>query len=58
MKINLVDASWFINNQELRNINKWLNRILNLEFFNIIMKKYKPWDSSQPTEFFFPKSTK
>ena len=57
-QFKIADASWFINNQELRNINKWLNRILNLEFFNIIMKKYKPWDSSQPTEFFFPNSTK
>lgn len=42
----IADANWFTSNKELSKVNKWLDRILNLEFFNIIMKKYKPWNSS------------
>ena len=54
----IADTDWFTNNKEISEVNKWLDRILNLEFFNIIMKKYKPWNSSQPPVLFSSYSTK
>ena len=33
-------------------IHKWLANILELDFFNIIMKKYKPWSATSSPEFF------
>ena len=52
------EVRWFNNNKEISKVNKWLDRILNLGFFNIIMKKYKPWNNSQPPVLFSSYSTK
>ena len=51
-QFKITDEDWFNNNARLTNINKWLHRIINLDFFNEIMKKYKPWKKNNSPEFF------
>ena len=51
-QFKITDEDWFNNNAKLINLNKWLNRIINLDFFNEIMKKYKPWKKNNSPEFF------
>ena len=33
-------------------LNLWLNNILELDFYKVIMKKYKPWTELSPPEIF------
>ena len=51
-QFKIADIEWFRNNQRLKNINSWLEGILNEDFFKIIMRKYKPWESSKAPEYF------
>jgi len=40
-----VDTQWF-EASNYRNLKRWLKMILELELFDVIMKKYQPWKSS------------
>lgn len=51
-QFKIADINWFTENSKLKNINKWLENILENDFFNIIMKKYKPWKNKNTPEFF------
>ena len=51
-QFRIADEKWFDNNSNFNFIQKWLANILKLEFFNIIMKKYKPWNINSQPEFF------
>ncbi|PPR27017.1 MAG: hypothetical protein CFH34_00535 [Alphaproteobacteria bacterium MarineAlpha9_Bin4] len=46
------DLEWFKSNPKLTAVNRWLDKITNLDFFNIIMKKYKPWKKINSPELF------
>ena len=51
-QFRIADEKWFDNNPNFYFIQKWLANILKLDFFNIIMKKYKPWNINSSPEFF------
>ena len=51
-QFRIANIDWFSNHSKLKNLNLWLNRIMNLEFFKIIMIKYKPWEKSQIPQIF------
>ena len=51
-QFRIADEKWFDSNPSLYFIQKWLANILKLDFFNIIMKKYKPWNVTSDQEFF------
>ena len=51
-QFKIADINWFTENSKLKNLNKWLENILENDFFNIIMKKYKPWKNTNTPEFF------
>ncbi|MGR0280413.1 glutathione S-transferase [Marinomonas dokdonensis] len=47
-----VDATWF-NNSEYDAVKAWLKRFLDSKVFELVMKKYQPWQSGQE-EIVFP----
>ncbi len=51
-QFRIADEKWFDSNPSFYFIHKWLANILELDFFNIIMKKYKPWNITSSPEFF------
>ena len=51
-QFKIADEKWFDSNSNFYFIHKWLANILELDFFNIIMKKYKPWSATSSPEFF------
>ena len=51
-QFKVADEDWFNNNTKLIYLNKWLDKIISLDFFNAIMKKYKPWKKNNSPEFF------
>ncbi len=51
-QFRIADEKWFDSNPSFYFIHRWLANILELDFFNIIMKKYKPWNVASSPEFF------
>ena len=48
----IADKKWFDANTNFIHTHKWLATILELDFFRIIMKKYKPWKEDSIPQFF------
>ena len=48
----IADKKWFDDNTSFIRTIKWLTTILELDFFKIIMKKYKPWRAASIPQFF------
>lgn len=48
-----VNSDWFVGS-EYKNVNQWLNKLINSAIFISIMDKYPAWQSGNETLFFAP----
>ena len=51
-QFRIADEKWFNDNSSFQFTRKWLTNILESDFFNAIMEKYKPWNPNSSPEFF------
>ena len=51
-QFRIANEKWFDENPKFSFIQKWLNNILELDFYKVIMKKYKPWTELSAPEIF------
>ena len=51
-QFRIADEKWFDENPKFSFMHKWLNNILELDFYKVIMKKYKPWTELSAPEIF------
>ncbi len=51
-QFRIADQNWFDTNQELFEVKKWLDNLINSIFFKKVMYKYPVWNNSEKKSFF------
>ncbi len=51
-QFRIADTIWFDNNDKIFYVKRWLNNILNSNFFSSVMHKYKIWDRGSEKIYF------